>query len=52
MTGAPRLVVTLLLQRARAGDEPARGDLSDQIYAKLRRVAVRLMRREPKLVRW
>jgi RNA polymerase sigma factor (TIGR02999 family) len=46
MTGAPRPDVTLLLERARAGDELARGDLVAEIYAELRRVAVGLMRRE------
>ena len=46
MTGAPRPDVTLLLERARAGDELARGDLIAQVYAELRRVAAGLMRRE------
>jgi hypothetical protein len=46
MTGAPRPDLTLLLERARAGDELARGDLIAQVYAELRRVASGLMRRE------
>jgi RNA polymerase sigma factor (TIGR02999 family) len=46
MTGTPRRDVTLLLERARAGDEPARDDLIAQVYAELRRIAVGLMRRE------
>ena len=46
MTGAPRPDVTLLLERARAGDALARGDLIAQVYAELRRVAAGLMRRE------
>ena len=46
MTGAPRPDVTLLLERARAGDELARGDLIARVYAELRRVASRLMRQE------
>jgi RNA polymerase sigma factor (TIGR02999 family) len=46
MTGAPRPDVTLLLERARAGDAPARGDPIAQVYAELRRVAAGLMRRE------
>ena len=46
MTAAPRSDVTLLLERARAGDELARGDLIAQVYAELRRVAAGLMRRE------
>ena len=46
MTGAPRPDVTLLLERARAGDALAQGDLIAQVYAELRRVAAGLMRRE------
>jgi RNA polymerase sigma factor (TIGR02999 family) len=46
MTGAPRPDMTLLLERARAGDELARGELIAQVYDELRRVAVGLMRRE------
>jgi hypothetical protein len=38
--------VTLLLDRTRAGDERARGDLIAHVYAELRRVAAGLMRRE------
>jgi hypothetical protein len=40
MTGTPRPDVTLLLERARARDELARGDLIAQVYAELRRVGV------------
>jgi hypothetical protein len=46
MTGAVRPDVTLFLERARAGDELARGGLIAQVYAELRRVAAGLMRRE------
>ena len=46
MTGAPRPDVTLLLERARAGDARARDNLISQVYAELRRVAAGLMRRE------
>ena len=46
MTGAPRPDVTRLLERVRAGDELARGDLIAQVYAELRRLAAGLMRRE------
>jgi hypothetical protein len=46
MTGAPRPDVTLLLERARAGNELARGELIAQVYAELRRVAAGLIRRE------
>jgi RNA polymerase sigma factor (TIGR02999 family) len=38
--------LTLILGRARAGDERARGELVALIYDELRRVAARLMRRE------
>jgi RNA polymerase sigma factor (TIGR02999 family) len=46
MTGAPQPDMTLLLERARAGDELARDDLIAQVYAELRHVASGLMRRE------
>ena len=38
--------LTMILGRARAGDERARGELMALIYDELRRVASRLMRRE------
>ncbi len=38
--------LTMILGRARAGDERARGELIAQIYDELRRVAARQMRRE------
>ena len=38
--------LTVILGRARAGDEQARGELFALIYDELRRVASRLMRRE------
>jgi hypothetical protein len=38
--------LTLILGRARAGDERARGELVALVYHELRRVAARLMRRE------
>src|SRR6516164_4919118 len=38
--------LTMILGRARAGDERARGELMALIYDELRRVAARLMRRE------
>jgi RNA polymerase sigma-70 factor, ECF subfamily len=38
--------LTVILGRARAGDEQARGELIALIYDELRRVASRLMRRE------
>jgi RNA polymerase sigma factor (TIGR02999 family) len=46
MTDASRPDVTLLLARARDGDERARGDLIARVYGELRRVAEGLMRRE------
>ncbi len=46
MAGAARSDVTLLLARARGGDEQARGDLIARVYGELRRVADGLMRRE------
>ncbi len=42
----PRGDLTLILGRARAGDEGARGDLIALVYDQLRQVAGRLMRRE------
>jgi RNA polymerase sigma-70 factor, ECF subfamily len=46
MVRATRPGVTLLLARARTGDERARGELIALIYDELRRVASGLMRRE------
>lgn len=46
MAGAARPDLTLLLARARDGDEQARGDLIARVYGELRRVADGLMRRE------
>lgn len=46
MAGAARSDVTLLLARARDGDEQARDDLIGRVYGELRRVAGGLMRRE------
>ncbi len=46
MAGEPRQGLTLILGRARAGDERARGELVALVYDELRRVASRLMRRE------
>jgi RNA polymerase sigma factor (TIGR02999 family) len=46
MADEPRPDVTLLLARARAGDDGARGDLITQVYGELRRLASRLMRKE------
>ena len=42
----PRRDLTLILGRARAGDEQARSELISLIYDQLRQVAARLMRRE------
>jgi RNA polymerase sigma-70 factor, ECF subfamily len=42
----PRRDLTLILGRARAGDERARGELIALVYDQLRQVAARLMRRE------
>ena len=42
----PRRDLTLILGRARAGDEEARGELIALVYDELRQVAARLMRRE------
>ena len=46
MAGAMRTDVTLLLARARDGDEGARNDLIARVYGELRRVSDRLMWRE------
>ena len=46
MQAEPREGLTLILGRARAGDEGARSELLALIYDGLRRVASRLMRRE------
>ena len=46
MTGEPRPDVTLILGRARAGDEQARSELISVVYLELRQVAARLMRSE------
>ncbi len=44
MGAEPQQGLTLILGRARAGDERARGELISLIYSELRRVAARLMR--------
>jgi RNA polymerase sigma factor (TIGR02999 family) len=46
MGAKPRQGLTLILGRARDGDERARGELVTLVYDELRRVAARLMRRE------
>jgi RNA polymerase sigma-70 factor, ECF subfamily len=46
MVDEPLPGLTMILGRARAGDERARGELVALIYDELRRVASRLMRRE------
>src|SRR5580693_2358364 len=46
MEAEPLRGLTLILGRARAGDEEARGEVLAQVYDELRRVASRLMRRE------
>ena len=46
MANQPPPDVTLLLMRARDGDERARGDLIAQVYGELRHLAGRLMSRE------
>ena len=46
MDNEPPQGLTLILGRARAGDEGARGELVALVYDELRRVASRLMRRE------
>src|SRR5262249_35522249 len=45
MAAEPKAGLTLILGRARAGDESARGELVTLDYDGLRRVASRLMRR-------
>src|SRR5947209_13143582 len=46
MGAKSRLGLTIILDRARAGDERARGELLVLVYDEFRRVASRLMRRE------
>jgi RNA polymerase sigma-70 factor (ECF subfamily) len=46
MGAEPRSDLTLILGRARAGDERARDELIAPVYDQLRQVAARLMRRE------
>jgi RNA polymerase sigma-70 factor, ECF subfamily len=46
MNANPPQGLTLILARARAGDEDARGEVLAQVYDELRRVASRLMQRE------
>jgi RNA polymerase sigma factor (TIGR02999 family) len=46
METEPQQGLTLILGRARAGDEGARGELVEKVYDELRRVAAGLMRRE------
>ncbi len=46
MAPDPRQDLTLILGRARAGDERARGELIALVYEQLRQVAARLMHRE------
>jgi RNA polymerase sigma factor (TIGR02999 family) len=46
MGAGPQQGLTLILGRARAGDETARGELLVLVYDELRRVASRLMQRE------
>jgi RNA polymerase sigma-70 factor (ECF subfamily) len=46
MGGEPGRDLTLILGRARAGDEQARSELIALVYDQLRQVAARLMRRE------
>jgi RNA polymerase sigma factor (TIGR02999 family) len=46
MGSAPRPDLTLILGKARAGDDQARSELITLIYEELRQVASRLMRRE------
>jgi RNA polymerase sigma-70 factor (ECF subfamily) len=46
MAAEPQRDLTLILGRARAGDERARGELIELVYDQLRQVAARLMRRE------
>jgi RNA polymerase sigma factor (TIGR02999 family) len=46
MAAESRLELTLILGRARAGDERAKDELISLVYDELRQVAARLMRRE------
>ena len=46
MDTEPQRELTLILGRARDGDDRARGELVALVYDELRRVATRLMRRE------
>jgi len=46
MGAGPRQEFTLILGRARAGDEAARNELIALLYGELRQIASRLMRRE------
>src|SRR5207237_7302927 len=46
MGAEPHRDLTLILGRARAGDERARGELITLVYDELRQVATRMMRRE------
>src|SRR5438309_6608756 len=46
MEAEPQQGLTLILGRARAGDDRARGELLASVYDELRRVASGLMRRE------
>ncbi len=46
MRAEPRRDLTLMLVRAQAGDERAKGELIAMVYEELRHVAARLMRRE------
>ena len=46
MGAEPQRDLTLILGRARAGDERARGELITLVYDELRQVATRMMRRE------
>jgi RNA polymerase sigma-70 factor (ECF subfamily) len=48
MGDEPRRDLTLILGRARAGDDRARDELVTLVYDQLRQVAARLMRRERK----
>jgi RNA polymerase sigma-70 factor, ECF subfamily len=48
MATDPARAITLILGRARAGDERARSELVGLVYDELRRVAARLMTRERK----
>src|SRR5262245_34302249 len=47
MPPRPGEEITSLLERARAGDASAKADLIQRIYAELRQIAGRLMRRQP-----